>query len=48
MSDITISITFTPDDIEVLRNIKEKFGYKVDETGIIAHIITEYETKESA
>jgi hypothetical protein len=48
MSDITLSITFTPDDIEVLRTIKEKFGYKVDETGIIAHIITEYEAKEPA
>jgi hypothetical protein len=45
-STITLSITITPDDIEVLRNIKEKFGYKIDETGIIAHIINEYEAKE--
>jgi hypothetical protein len=48
MSDMTLSITFTPDDIEVLRAIQEKFGYKLDETGIIAHIITEYESKEPA
>lgn len=48
MSDVTLSITLTPDNIEVLRNIQEKFGYKLDETGIIAHIITEYESKESA
>ena len=48
MPDITLSITITPDDIEVLRNIKEQFGYKLDETGIIAHIITEYESKELA
>jgi hypothetical protein len=45
-STVTLSITITPDDIEVLRNIKEKFGYKLDETGIIAHIINEYESKE--
>ena len=48
MPDITLSITITPDDIEVLRNIKEKFGYNLDATGIIAHIITEYESKELA
>ena len=48
MSDVTLSITITPDDIEVLRNIKEKFGYNLDQTGIIAHIITEYESKETA
>ena len=47
-STITLSITVTPDDIEILRNIKEKFGYKLDETGIIAHIINEYESKELA
>jgi len=46
MPNITLSITFTPDDIEVLKSIKEKFGYNLDQTGIIAHIITEYETKE--
>ena len=45
-STVTLSITITPDDIEVLRNIKEKFGYKLDETGIISHIINEYESKE--
>jgi hypothetical protein len=48
MPDITLSITITPDDIEVLRNIKEKFGYNLDATGIIAHIIAEYESKEPA
>jgi hypothetical protein len=48
MSDVTLSITITPDDIEVLRNIKEKFGYNLDQTGIIAHIIAEYEAKEPA
>jgi hypothetical protein len=48
MSDITLSITLSPDDIEVLRNIKEKFGYNLDQTGIIAHIIAEYEAKEPA
>jgi hypothetical protein len=44
---VQLSITFTPDDIEVLRRIKEDYGYKLDETGIISHIINEYESKET-
>ena len=43
--DITLSITFTPDDIDVLQRIVDRWGYAVDETGIIQHILNEYEMK---
>jgi hypothetical protein len=45
--DVTLSITFTPDDIDVLNRIWNRFGYAMDETGIIQHIINEYEMKTS-
>lgn len=40
--DIQLRITFTPDDIQVIERIVEKFGYRVDETGILSHILNEY------
>jgi hypothetical protein len=40
--DITLSITFTPDDIDVLERIRDRWGRAVDETGIIDHILSEY------
>jgi hypothetical protein len=43
--DITLSITFTLDDIEVLQRIWNRYGYAMDETGIISHIINEYEMR---
>ena len=43
--EITLSITFTLDDIDVLQRIVDRWGYAVDETGIIAHILNEYEMK---
>ncbi len=43
--DVTLSITFTLDDIEVLQRIWNRHGYAMDETGIISHIINEYEMK---
>ena len=46
--DITLSITFTVDDIDVLQRIVDRWGYAVDETGIIAHILNEYEMKASS
>jgi hypothetical protein len=43
--DVTLSITFTLDDIEVLRRIWNRVGYVMDKTGIIQHILNEYEMK---
>lgn len=43
--DVTLSITFTLDDIEVLQRIWNRVGYVMDETGIIQHILNEYEMK---
>lgn len=43
--DVTLSITLTLDDIEVLRRIWNRVGYVMDETGIIPHILNEYEMK---
>lgn len=43
--DVTLSITLTLDDIEVLRRIWNRVGYVMDETGIISHILNEYEMK---
>ena len=43
--EVTLSITFTLDDIDVLQRIVDRWGYAVDETGIIAHILNEYEMK---
>lgn len=43
--DVTLSITFTLDDVEVLRRIWNRVGYVMDETGIISHILNEYEMK---
>ena len=39
---VQLRITFTRDDIEVIERIVEKFGYRVDETGILSHILNEY------
>jgi len=46
--DITLSLTFTVDDIDVLQRIVDRWGYAVDETGIIRHILNEYEMKAQA
>lgn len=45
IKDITLSITFTPDDIDVLERIRDRWGRAVDETGIIDHILSEYNMK---
>jgi hypothetical protein len=47
IKDITLSITFTPDDIDVLERIRDRWGRAVDETGIIDHILSEYNMKTS-
>jgi len=43
--EVSLTITFTPDDIDVLNRIWNRFGYAMDETGIISHILNEYEMK---
>ena len=43
--DITLSITLSPDDVDVLQRIRDRWGYAVDETGIIQHILNEYYQK---
>lgn len=43
--DVTLSITFSLDDIDVLERIRDRWGYAVDETGIIQHILNEYQQK---
>jgi hypothetical protein len=43
--EVSLTITFTPDDIDVLNRIWNRFGYAMDETGIISHILNEYEIK---
>jgi hypothetical protein len=45
IKDVTLSITFTPDDIDVLERIRARWGRAVDETGIIDHILSEYNMK---
>lgn len=44
-TDITLNITFSPYDIDVLERIRQRWGHAVDETGIIEHILTQYYDK---
>lgn len=46
--DVSVSITFTPADVEVLETILEKYGRDLDQTGIIAHILSEIEFKKES
>lgn len=41
MPDVTISITITDADREVLEVLRERAG-RMDQTGILAHIMNEY------
>lgn len=41
-SDIQLRITFTQNDIEVIEAIVQNFGYRLDQTGILSHILNEY------
>ena len=43
MTDITLTITFSEDDIEVIERIVEEQGYHTDYTGILSHIVSEYQ-----
>lgn len=43
--DVTLSITFTPDDVDVLERIRDRWGRAVDETGIIEHMLDQYYSK---
>lgn len=40
--DVQLRITFTPADIEVIENIVQLHGYRLDQTGILSHILNEY------
>lgn len=40
--DVQLKITFTQDDIEVIEAIVKNFGYRLDHTGILGHILNEY------
>lgn len=39
---VQLRITFTRDDIETIEAIVQNFGYKLDHTGILSHILNEY------
>jgi len=41
MPDVTVSITITDADREVLEVLRERAG-RMDQTGILAHIMNEY------
>lgn len=43
--EVTLSITFTLDDIDIIERIVARWGYAVDETGILQHILSEYNMK---
>lgn len=43
VEDVQLILSFSVADIEVLRRIWKKGGYALDETGIIQHIINEYD-----
>lgn len=40
--DVQLKITFTPDDIQAIEAIVQNFGYRLDRTGILGHILNEY------
>ncbi len=42
---VSIVITLQPGDVEVLERIWNRVGYNMDQTGIIQHILNEYEMK---
>jgi hypothetical protein len=42
---VSLVITLQPEDVEVLETIRDQHGYNLDQTGIIAHILNEYEMK---
>jgi hypothetical protein len=42
---VSLVITLQPEDVEVLETIRDRHGYDLDQTGIIAHILNEYEMK---
>lgn len=40
--DIQLRITLTTEDIQCIEAIVQNFGYRLDRTGILAHILNEY------
>ena len=42
---VSLVITLQPEDVEVLETIRDQHGYNLDQTGIIAHILSQYEMK---
>lgn len=40
--DIQLRITFTQKDIQAIEAIVQNFGYRLDQTGILSHILNEY------
>lgn len=43
MDGVSLSITFSPEDVEVLETILDRYGRDLDQTGIISHILSEIE-----
>jgi len=43
MDSVSLSITFSPEDVEVLETILDRYGRDLDQTGIISHILSEIE-----
>lgn len=42
---VSVVITLHPEDVEVLERIWNRVGYTMDQTGIIQHILSQYEMK---